>query len=153
MKKCSTCKIEKELEQFSKSSYSCKQCAKERTKKWQKDNVQKVVEHSREWRKVNKGYHLEYPKTKLEPGIYMVKNLITGKRYVGQSATPYKRRGEHLSVVKKIRNTNEWLQDDLKQYGRESFVFGVIEHCEKERLLEREQYYIRQMKPEYNYGK
>ena len=153
MKKCSTCKVEKEFDQFHKNAYACKQCAKQRTKQWQKNNVQKVVEHSKEWRKENRQYHIDYCKNKLEPGVYMVKNLVTGEKYIGQSKTPYKRKGEHMSAKRKtLNNTNQWLNEDLNKYGREAFIFGIIEHCEEERLLEREQYYIRQMKPEYNYG-
>jgi group I intron endonuclease len=49
-----------------------------------------------------------------------------------------------------IHHSNLNIQSDLKQYGRNTFVFGIIEHCEPEQLLERERYYINLYNPEYN---
>lgn len=152
MKKCSTCKVEKELDKFHKLKRSsdghrgvCKICHNKDYKQYYNKNKEFVLTN------IKKRFK------KIESGIYMVKNLVTGAKYVGQSVTPYLRMTQHCSVIKSknrktLNKTNEQLQEDLNKYGREAFIFGIIEHCEEERLLEREQYYIRQMKPEYNYG-
>jgi hypothetical protein len=86
----------------------------------------------------------------IEPGVYMIKNQITGERYIGSSKRPYRRRSDHFSIQTGRITTNENMQIDLKQYGKLAFVFGILEHCELEQLLEREQYYINLLNPEYN---
>jgi len=150
MKKCSKCKVEKELDKFGKDKYTkdglryyCKQCATIKSKEWKNSNLQKAKDM------------MDKCISKIDPGVYMIKNLVNGKTYIGKSDKPYIRRISHLSIhrtKKGANNTNQWLQEDIHKYGKKCFIFGIIEHCEKERLLEREQYYIRQMKPEYNYG-
>ena len=90
---------------------------------------------------------------KISAGVYMIKNLINGKRYIGQSISPSGRMFNHFSVLsndKKIHITNKNLQADLRLYGRDAFVGGMLEHCDKINLLTREQFYINEYKPEYN---
>jgi group I intron endonuclease len=70
----------------------------------------------------------------------MVKNLITNECYIGQSTKPYRRRTQHFSIHSNpnTKYTVKQLQSAMRQYGPESFIFGIIEHCEPELLLERE---------------
>jgi hypothetical protein len=42
------------------------------------------------------------------------------------------------------------MYNDRKEYGSSCFIFGMLEHCSKEELLAKEEYYIRIYKPEYN---
>ena len=123
-------------------------------KQWAEDNKEKRNFNNKKWREEKKEYHQQYIKDKWEiipPGVYLIKNIINGKCYVGQSKVPYRRHCEHLSKKSsKSKSFNPNIQADLKQYGRKSFVFGIIEHCEPEQLLERETYYIDLYKPEYN---
>ena len=116
-------------------------------------------QYNKQWRLKNKEYHKQWHKnnpeymkryfSQLESGVYMVKNLINGKKYIGQSIKPQLRKCAHASIGK-MNNSNPNIQIDLKQYGRDTFVFGIIEHCKPEQLLEREQYYINLLNPEYN---
>ena len=147
MKICSKCKLELSLDMFSKNKYAkdglqiwCRVCANERSTAYYKVNPEKVKAS------VNKMQH------SIQPGVYMVKNLITGSIYVGQSETPYQRKTQHMSIRKSKKgfNTNQWLNKDLNKYGREAFVFEILEHCAKEDLKEREDFYIRTLKPYYN---
>ena len=147
MKICSKCKLELSLDMFSKNKYAkdglqiwCRVCANERSTAYYKVNPEKVIAS------VNKMQH------SIQPGVYMVKNLITGSIYVGQSETPYQRKTQHMSIRKSKKgfNTNQWLNKDLNKYGREAFVFEILEHCAKEDLKEREDFYIRTLKPYYN---
>ena len=162
MKICSKCKLELSLDMFSKNKYAkdglqiwCRVCANERSTAYYKVNPEKVIANAAAWHKanpekvtasVNKMQH------SIQPGVYMVKNLITGSIYVGQSETPYQRKTQHMSIRKSKKgfNTNQWLNKDLNKYGREAFVFEILEHCAKEDLKEREDFYIRTLKPYYN---
>jgi group I intron endonuclease len=38
----------------------------------------------------------------------------------------------------------------LLKYGHSNFSLNILEYCEKDVLIEREQYYIDLIKPEYN---
>ena len=77
--------------------------------------------------------------------------MVNAKRYVGQSTQPRYRCSQHFSIrIKPVTDTNEWLQEDLKKYGKANFTFEIIEHCAKEDLKEREDFYIRTLQPEYN---
>ena len=176
MKKCSKCNIIKELNKFYKHkamkdglmSY-CIVCTKADAKQWQRDNRvshnkslqkwqqnngEKVKVNSKQWYENNKEVWLKDCRTRqkaIEPGVYRIINLITGKSYIGESVEPYRRNCTHMWIrKKKINDTNEWLQEDLKKYGRKTFVFGIIEHCAKEELEAREQFWINELNPEYN---
>ncbi len=63
----------------------------------------------------------------------------------------YKRRNRHFSELKNNKHKNYKLQKLYNLYGKESFIFSVIEVVDiKENLIEREQYYINSLKPEIN---
>ena len=120
-------------------------------KRYRKNNPeikhQKGIRHTEQYALSTKRLHSSIP-----AGVYMIKNLITGERYIGQSVKPYRRRGEHFSILTNNKNqcSPNVLQDAMEQYGKTCFVFGVLEHCGKEELLAKEQYYINLYKPEYN---
>lgn len=161
MKVCTKCNIKKEADQFYKSkivkdglnSY-CKICSREVNRKYKQSNKVEIRIVYKKWRGNNKErvttLHKNHMKI-LTPGVYMIKNIMNGKRYVGQSTQPNRRKYEHMYIrKKKIGCTNEWLQEDLKQYGRQAFIFGILEHCTEEDLLAKEEHYIRTLQPEYN---
>jgi len=84
-------------------------------------------------------------------GIYEINNLINSKRYVGSAANFKKRWHEHKKFLKKNIHRNRLLQNAWNKHGEENFVFEVIEDIlDKSKLIEREQYYIDTLKPEYN---
>jgi hypothetical protein len=133
----------------------CKVCNRKAAKKQYHGDI----EHWREYSKNRYHSNPEHFKQKsakyddtLKSGVYMIKNVINGKCYIGQSTKPYRRRCEHLSNLTKIYNgiTNIQMYEDKKICGPSCFVFGMLEHCSKEELLAKEQYYINLYKPEYN---
>ena len=154
-KKCSRCQQMLNTNMFSKCKtnndglqFECKQCKK----RYYKNNPESYKQHSKQWHKDNPEYIEQY-RSQLLPGVYMVKCLINGKKYVGESIKPVSRRMHHFSnhtTDKSKRLTNTALQADIKLYGKDKFVFGIIEHCNENLLLERETYYINLYKPEYN---
>jgi group I intron endonuclease len=79
-----------------------------------------------------------------KPGIYVITNLVSGKRYIGQTVNLSKRLRTHRSKLNRGYHANPHLQNSWDKYGEDSFSFGVIELCEgmsKEEVTEREQYW------------
>lgn len=67
--------------------------------------------------------------------IYMVKNLLNGKSYIGQHTTEK----EYDSYY----GSGSELLKDMKKIGIYNFVKGIIEYCEsKEELNEKEKFWI-----------
>lgn len=76
-------------------------------------------------------------------GIYVIKNKINGKVYIGQ-ARHFKRRWDRHKEAWKGSKNNPYLQHAYEKYGPDAFEFSVLEECEckKEILNEREQYWM-----------
>lgn len=83
-------------------------------------------------------------------GIYMLKNIITGDFYIGQSIHMAHRKGCHLYELRSHRHANKHLQRAFNKYGEENFVFEVLQCCEESRLTEYEQAFVNIWKPRYN---
>lgn len=79
-------------------------------------------------------------------GIYCIENIISGKRYVGQSINIYNRWTDHISLLNKRKHQNSHLQASWEKYSQEAFIFYVLEKCRIEDLDDKEQYWIE----EYN---
>jgi group I intron endonuclease len=80
----------------------------------------------------------------MESGIYVILNTMTEQVYVGQSKNLSKRLKEHWSYLTKESHHNPHLQSSFLKYGKDSFVFRVMEYCGAESLTDREQYWINQ---------
>jgi len=78
----------------------------------------------------------------LKSGIYKITNTVNGKIYIGCGANVARRWREHKSDLNLKRHNNCRLQNAWNKYWNVSFKFEVIEYCEKEKLLEREQYWL-----------
>lgn len=85
-------------------------------------------------------------------GVYCIFNTITGKKYIGSSVNIYNRMHEHFHLLNKGEAHNPNLQKEWNENGKDAFKFQVLEYCQKDKLLDREQYYIDFMLPEYNCG-
>lgn len=90
-------------------------------------------------------------KLKGKSGIYMIVNLLNGKRYVGSSVDIYNRLHEHQFNLIKNKAHNVHLQSAWNKYGEDAFIWTVLEFCEKDKRFDREQYFIDFIKPEYNF--
>ena len=82
--------------------------------------------------------------------VYKITNTITGDFYIGSSKDVKKRWAVHKcqSVWKKY--PNKQLYQDMKKYGKDKFVFEVLEEVEEEKLKETEQEFIEKLHPTYN---
>lgn len=83
-------------------------------------------------------------------GIYIIINLKNGKRYIGSSVNLYNRLYEHKYNLKNNKAHNKHFQASWNKYGENSFIYGILEYCDKDVQFEREQYYLDFMQPEYN---
>lgn len=83
-------------------------------------------------------------------GIYQIRCLASGKRYIGSSARIAKRWYEHRRDLSLGDHRSPRLQKAWLKHGENSFVFELIEECAKEVLFEREQFHIDALKPDYN---
>ena len=91
----------------------------------------------------------------MEAGVYLISNNVNGKCYVGSSIHLTQRRKEHFSRLMHNKHENAHLQNAYNKYGREAFEFEILETLSiddniKENLLKREQFWIDNLKPEYN---
>jgi group I intron endonuclease len=77
-------------------------------------------------------------------------NTSNGKRYVGSAVNLRLRRHKHIHDLASGKNCNHILVRAWKKYGEDFFEFHILELVDKPRLLEVEQRYIDELKPEYN---
>lgn len=80
-------------------------------------------------------------------GIYKITCVETNKIYIGSSINIYSRWVAHLVELNKNRHDNPKLQHAYNKYGKSKFTIDIIEECNSDILLEREQYYLDFLKP------
>jgi group I intron endonuclease len=74
--------------------------------------------------------------------IYIIRNVINGKIYIGQSNDVDERWYKHVWDAKN-RITNMPLHEDIRLYGEDKFNYTVIEQCSDEIANDREQFWIK----------
>lgn len=76
-------------------------------------------------------------------GIYKITNIKDGKIYIGQSTDIKTRWSNHIKAALKIDSiAHSRVHDAMGEEGIWNFTFELLEQCPKERLNEREKYYI-----------
>ena len=83
-------------------------------------------------------------------GIYEIVNTITGDYYIGSTVDLERRKKEHFRESVWKRESNKLLYKDMKQYGKNNFLFKPIQLCNPEDLKKYEQIAIEKYKPKYN---
>lgn len=98
--------------------------------------------------------YLNYKKNELKTtGVYKIENIVNGKIYIGSASSEggfYRRIKEHINTLVRKKHSNIYLQNSWNKHGDENFKFIILETCDSEKCIEREQYYIDLLKPEYN---
>jgi group I intron endonuclease len=79
--------------------------------------------------------------------IYMIKNLINKKSYVGFHATNKEYWEDDYY------GSSELLDKAILKYGMDNFIMGIIEYINPEEWQEKEKYWIREMKTHTKYKK
>ena len=75
-------------------------------------------------------------------GIYKIVNLMTEQVYVGSSKDMGKRLSGHYKALLANKHPSKYLQHSWNKYGERMFVAEVIEFCQIENLIVKEQYWI-----------
>jgi hypothetical protein len=86
-------------------------------------------------------------------GIYKWTHIISGKSYVGSAINLSNRLKNYYNLVyleREIIKNNSMIYRALLKYGYSSFKLDILEYCNPDALIEREQYYFDLLKPEYN---
>ncbi len=83
-------------------------------------------------------------------GIYVIRNEVSGKMYVGSAVDIAKRLAKHRYQLRSGVHPSKHLQASFNKYGDAAFETATLEVCEDHQLVEREQHWINVLKPAYN---
>ena len=84
-------------------------------------------------------------------GIYKIQSIIEPEKfYIGSSVNIQSRKRQHFSMLKLNKHDAIYLQNYYNKYGKESLSFHIIEECNQDQLIIREQYYIDNLNPIFN---
>ena len=86
----------------------------------------------------------------MRTGVYIIRNKIDNRIYIGSSIDIDKRVKRHKYDLNKGNHHSRYLQRFVNKYGIDSLVFKIKELCEIDIVLEREQFYIDTLKPDFN---
>jgi len=152
MKTCSKCSLSYSLDEFPNNKKTkdgkgswCKSCCKlynNQTKEYKRVKALQYYYQNKE--KCNQ--QQKNSSTKIAPGVYMIKNILTGDFYIGESTQPQKRFWQHCSD--KSNNTSKYFLNK-----KEELIWGIIEHCNPNQLKVKEEYWIKTLKPTLNGAK
>ena len=77
-------------------------------------------------------------------GIYKITHIESQKSYIGQSVDVKKRLTEHVKGSFKISNiADQQIHHAMSKYGVDQFTFEILEQVPKDKLNEREKYWIK----------
>jgi len=76
-------------------------------------------------------------------GIYRIFNTKNNKSYIGSSINLKSREYKHFWMLSKKIHDNVHLQKSFDKYGKDSFIFEILELCDEAVLFTRENYYIK----------
>jgi len=90
--------------------------------------------------------------TKGKSGVYCWINLLNGKYYIGSGVKLNTRLSDYFQdwYYKDKKNKNLIILKAILKYGMGNFVLLILDFTEKENTLTREQFWIDELKPEYN---
>ena len=144
---------------YYKLNAQCKSCVKKRNMaiteqkiKNKKERERIEAEKFKKQSKKRKDQFIKQKRKQLEryyemkqndkPAIYRILNIINNCAYVGQTAMVNQRIKTHKSALKNSKHSNPQLQEEYNKYGKEAFIFEVIEElpCDisKDVLLKKE---------------
>lgn len=75
-------------------------------------------------------------------GIYFIKNIVNNKVYIGSSKDIHKRINSHKLNLFKNKHHSKKLQKSYNKYGKDSFIFDILEICDNQNLEIKEKEWI-----------
>jgi group I intron endonuclease len=81
----------------------------------------------------------------MKSGVYKIyfKNDTKNKVYIGISNNLTRRKTDHSNSLLENCHKNKFLQNAYKKYGVENFVFEILQICDVESLVKKEEEYIK----------
>lgn len=83
-------------------------------------------------------------------GVYLFTNLKSGKKYIGSAKNLRTRFMQYFNSNYLERNNYMYIYRAILKHGMSNFSLAVVEYCEPEQCLEREDFYLSSLEPEYN---
>ncbi len=75
----------------------------------------------------------------MNTGIYEIRNIVTGKRYIGSAVHFRRRKAVHLALLRAGKHRNAKLQASWDKHGERAFEFRLLVVCGREDLVMYEQ--------------
>lgn len=87
-------------------------------------------------------------------GIYKIQSKVKPERvYIGSAVDIKDRWNNHQRKLRNNHHENRRLQNHFSKYGESDLVFSILIGCEKETLIENEQFFIDSHNPFFNIAK
>jgi formate hydrogenlyase subunit 3/multisubunit Na+/H+ antiporter MnhD subunit len=90
---------------------------------------------------------------KNQSGIYMWTNIINAKQYIGSAIDLSNRFSFYYSkkaFENSLKDSKSYIYNALLKYGYSNFSLTILEYCNKEKCIEREDFYLCYLPHEYN---
>lgn len=81
-------------------------------------------------------------KLKTSSGIYCIYNTVNGKFYIGSAVNFSDRFSNHKWYFSNANHKNKYLQAAWNKYRESNFQIFIVEYCDKDKLREREQWWL-----------
>jgi len=79
-------------------------------------------------------------------GIYLIKNKLNNKVYIGQSISILERKNSHFKKLENNKHHSFHFQRSFNKYGKENFEFQILTICNESELNTLEEKYINEYK-------
>jgi group I intron endonuclease len=81
----------------------------------------------------------------MNTGVYAIRNVVNNKRYVGSTGKLNVRWIQHKYELNRQHHFNPYLQNAWNKYGGKCFVYDIVEKCDGNILLDREEFWIKNL--------
>jgi group I intron endonuclease len=87
---------------------------------------------------------------KEKSGIYMWKNSHNGNIYIGSAKNIKRRLTSYYNINYLVKESSMYINRAILKEGYSAFSLTILEYCDEKKLIQREQYYIDLLNPDYN---